>query len=116
MNAARTLRWARLTAGLSQQALAAKTGVPQSTIGRIEAGKTDPRSSTLVKLLHACGFDLEVEQMRGQGVDRSPIRGLLALSPTERIARLKGEARVLKALAEAARKGPLVVREGEQRK
>ena len=114
MNAARALRWARLTAGLSQKDLAAKTGVPQSTVGRIEAGRTDPRSSTLIKLLRACGCDLEVEPLRGRGIDRSQIRALLALSPTERIAGLKQGARALRALDGARRKGPLAVGRGSK--
>ena len=78
MKASRALRWARLTAGLSQRALAAKSGVPQSSIARIEAGTIDPRTGTLDRLLRACGFDLEVEPLLGQGVDRSQIREMLA--------------------------------------
>jgi predicted transcriptional regulator len=71
---------------LSQRALAQKTGVPQSTIGRIETGHVDPRVGTLSRLIRACGFDLEVEAKLGEGVDRPQIRELLARSPTERIA------------------------------
>jgi len=67
--------------------LAEKSGVPQSTIGRIEAGTVDPRVGTLNRLLRACGFDLEVAPLLGQGVDRSQIRQLVKLTPAERIAR-----------------------------
>jgi predicted transcriptional regulator len=87
VNAARALRWARRRAGLSQRALAERSGVPQSTIGRIEAGTVDPRVGTLRRLLRACGFDLEVEPLLGEGIDRSQIRACLALSPAERVAR-----------------------------
>lgn len=83
MNAARALGWARRRAGLSQRALAAQSGVPQSTIGRIEAGLVDPRVRTLSRLLRAeiCveagvdsvdhGHDLDEEQatrMKERGV------------------------------------------------
>ena len=59
--------------------------VPQSTVGRIEAGLVDPRASTLRALLRACGEDLEVLPLLGIGIDRSQIRERLALSPRERI-------------------------------
>ena len=85
MKAARALRSARKRAGLSQRQLAEKSGVPQSTIGRIEAGSVDPRVRTLSRLIRACGFDLEVEPLLGEGVDRSLIRERLTLSPGERI-------------------------------
>jgi len=103
MNAARLLRWARLTAGLSQRALAGRSGIPQATVGRIESGKTDPRCGTLSHLLRACGYDLDVEPLRGKGVDRSLIRSMLALTPDERIADLAEDERVLELLRAARR-------------
>jgi transcriptional regulator with XRE-family HTH domain len=98
MKAARALRWARRRAGLSQRALAERSGVPQSTIGRIEAGMVDPRVGTLRRLLRACGFDLEVEPALGEGIDRSQIRELLVLSPDQRLALAADGARVLETL------------------
>jgi predicted transcriptional regulator len=109
MRAARALRWARRRAGLSQRALAEKSGLPQSTIGRIEAGTVDPRVGTLTRLLRACGFDLEVEPLLGVGIDRTLIRECLALTPAERIARAD-EATGVFALFGAARKGTAVPR------
>ena len=55
MDARTLLRTERRRAGLTQLQLAARTGVPQSTIARIEAGQTDPRASTLNALLVGCG-------------------------------------------------------------
>src|SRR6266508_3449145 len=98
MKAARALRWARRRAGLSQRELAEKSGLPQSTIGRIEAGTVDPRVGTLSRLLRACGFDLEVEPRLGIGVDRTQIDECLAVSPAERIARADEAARFLQVL------------------
>jgi predicted transcriptional regulator len=104
MNAPGALvRRARRWVNLSQRDLAARAGVPQSTVGRIESGSTDPRASTLSRLLRACGFELEAEPRLGLGVDRTQIRDRLAMSPRERIestaaaaeavARIRGRAR-----------------------
>jgi transcriptional regulator with XRE-family HTH domain len=98
MRADRVLRRARQHAGVSQRALAARTGVLQSTIGRIETGAVSPRLETMDRLLRACGFDLEVAPALGEGVDLSLIRELLSLSPTERVARLAADARFDRAL------------------
>jgi transcriptional regulator with XRE-family HTH domain len=57
--AATTLKRARRQAGLSQERLALLAGVPQSTVGRIEAGLTVPRLDTWQRLLGHCGWSLE---------------------------------------------------------
>ena len=49
---------ARRESGLTQQALGAQLGLPQSHISRIEGGKTDLRLSSLIEL--ARQLDLEV--------------------------------------------------------
>lgn len=85
--ASRMLRHARRSAGLTQRALATRTGVPQETIARIEAGRTDPHVSTLDRLLEGCEFGLEHLPRLGIGIDRAQIRERLALSPSERLAR-----------------------------
>jgi transcriptional regulator with XRE-family HTH domain len=107
MNSARALRYARRRAGLSQRELAERSGLPQSTVGRIETGAIDPRVSTLDRLLRACEFDLEVEPLLGIGVDRSQIREMLALTPAERLARLGQEAEVFQwqGAAQSAERG-----------
>lgn len=69
----RMLRYARSRAKLTQRALAAKTGIPQETIARIERGRVDPRVGTLDRLLEGCGYGLEVEPRLGIGIDRSQI-------------------------------------------
>jgi len=101
MKATALLRRARREAGLSQRALAARAGVLQSTIGRIEIGAVDPRFDTITRLLRACGFGLEITPTLGAGVDRSLIREMLSLTPTDRVARLTAEARFLHALDRA---------------
>ena len=51
---------ARVPAGLSQRKLAARAGVAQSTIARIESGHADPAFSTLERLLAAAGLEMRV--------------------------------------------------------
>jgi transcriptional regulator with XRE-family HTH domain len=82
--AGRILRYARRRGGLTQRALAEKSGVPQETIARIESGAASPRFDTLAHLLAVCGFELEVEPRKGIGVDMSQIRTMLAMTPIER--------------------------------
>lgn len=60
MEARSLLRTERLRAGLTQRQLSKRTGVPQSTIARIETGLTDPRASTLNTLLIGCGGSMTV--------------------------------------------------------
>lgn len=84
--AGRMLRDARARAGLTQRQLAAKAGIPQETIARIERGRSDPRVTTLDRLLEACEFGLEVLPRLGIGIDRTQIQALLRLSPSERLA------------------------------
>jgi transcriptional regulator with XRE-family HTH domain len=70
---------------LTQRSLAARAGVPQSTVGRIESGTMHPRTDTLVRLLHASGYELELGPRLGVGIDRGQIRERLALSPRQRL-------------------------------
>lgn len=87
--AGRMVRYARRRAGLTQRGLAAKAGIPQETIARIERGRADPRVRTLDRLLEACEFGLEVMPRLGIGVDRTQIRALLRLTEPERAVSLE---------------------------
>jgi predicted transcriptional regulator len=95
---ARLLRYSRRSAGLTQRALARRSGLPQPTIARIESGAVSPRMDTLDRLLEACGMRLTVEVRAGRGVDRTAIRELLRLTPAERLASAAADARALEAL------------------
>lgn len=79
------LSWARRRAGLSQRDLAARAGVTQSTVARIESGVVDPRVGTLRTLLRVCEVDLEALPMIGRGVDATLIREYLRLTARERL-------------------------------
>jgi predicted transcriptional regulator len=84
MQIARLVREARRSAGLTQRELAARAGVPQSTVGRIESGRIGPRWSTVEGLLRASGSSFELSPAAGTGIDRTQIRALLRLTPLER--------------------------------
>jgi transcriptional regulator with XRE-family HTH domain len=64
---------ARQAAGLSQRATAARAGVRQPLISRIETGREQPAVATLSRLVSACGYALRVE------LDQAPDPGDLAL-------------------------------------
>jgi transcriptional regulator with XRE-family HTH domain len=61
IDSAAILRNARTDAGLSRRALAAKAGVPTSTISRIEGRQSDPTLTMLGRLVDAAGNDLVIE-------------------------------------------------------
>ena len=54
------IRELRKAAGLTQMELARRVALPQSHIAKIEAGKSDPRFSTVLAIVQALGFDLAV--------------------------------------------------------
>ena len=85
--AGRMVREARRRVNLTQRQLSAKAGIPQETIARIERGRVDPRIGTVDRLLEACGYGLESMPRLGIGVDRTQIRELLKMTPSERLAR-----------------------------
>jgi transcriptional regulator with XRE-family HTH domain len=55
------VREARERAGLTQQELAARAGVPQSTVSVYERGIRVPTLPTLERLLRAAGFTVDVD-------------------------------------------------------
>jgi DNA-binding XRE family transcriptional regulator len=52
--------------GISQEKLAAATGIDQAEISRIERQAVDPRLGTYVKLLEGIGLALKVERISGR--------------------------------------------------
>ena len=59
----RGVRWHR---SLSQRELAELSGMPQSTISRIEAGRIQPRFDTLNKIVNSCGYTVFVARVDGR--------------------------------------------------
>lgn len=83
----KTLKEAREAKGLSQRALGARTGVPQSHISKIEKGGTDIRLSSLIELARVLDLELRLVPRKAvsavEAVVRStlPASGLPAASP-----------------------------------
>lgn len=46
--------------GITQRELAAMCGMPQTSIARIESGRTTPNLDTLLKLMNPLGLELKV--------------------------------------------------------
>jgi transcriptional regulator with XRE-family HTH domain len=85
----------RLSAGLSQRALARRAGTSQPAIARYERGVATPSWETLQRLATACGRRLRI------GVEALPEAGdielaelLLKLTPAERLRALSRYARL----------------------
>jgi transcriptional regulator with XRE-family HTH domain len=88
VKSAALLREARLRAGLSQIALAERSGKDRVQIGRYEAGAVAPSLDTLIDLVRACGFDLPLELVPlGEGAD-ADLAELQRLSPERRLDRM----------------------------
>jgi transcriptional regulator with XRE-family HTH domain len=76
MNTAAALHEARQRAGLTQTALANRSGTSQATISAYERGRKDPSVETLSRLLSATGSRLTVES--GKQVVIEPTAAQLA--------------------------------------
>jgi ADP-ribose pyrophosphatase YjhB (NUDIX family)/transcriptional regulator with XRE-family HTH domain len=63
------LRAARHQVGLSQRALARRSGLPVGTIAAVESGSRDLKVTALAALLTTCGWDLQVVDGAGRPVD-----------------------------------------------
>ena len=71
---ARTLRNAREARGMSQRALSARAGIPQSHISRIENGAVDLRVSSLVELARVLDLDLVLVPRKAVSAVRAIVR------------------------------------------
>ena len=72
---AESLKAARERKGLSQRALSAKAGVPQSHISKIESGAVDLRLSSLVELARVLDLELTLVPRKKLPAVRAIIRG-----------------------------------------
>ena len=104
MDTGQQIRAARRRCHFTQRELAQRTGIAQPTIARIETGQADPMLSTVLRLLRACGAELKVEVDPGYGIDRTQMRELLQLTPTQRLERLQRDAAGLAAFDDAVRR------------
>ena len=79
------IREARLRAGLTQREFADRSGRKRGVIARWEQGTVAPSPETLIELVRACGFDLELALVpyEAAGVDR--LQKNSRLSPERRV-------------------------------
>ena len=77
MDAGNALQSARIRAGLTQGALAARTGTSQAAISAYESGAKQPTVATFSRLLAATGARLEVDES-GHAEVREPSQAQLA--------------------------------------
>lgn len=70
------LKAARKRKGLSQRALAARSGVPQSHISKIESGVVDLRLSSLVALARILEMELVLVPRKAVPAVKSVIQGM----------------------------------------
>ena len=90
------IRSVREEVGLTQAALAHRLGTTQSVVSRWERGGDEPRLSTLVRVLRACGRSITLSvRPEDDGIDRAQIRQQLAMSPSERLASVINLSRTL---------------------
>lgn len=85
------IKGARLAAGLTQRALAARAGTAQSVIARIESGVTSPSWDTLQRIVAATGHSLvaDIEPATiGSTHMMDDVARILALSPEDRLREL----------------------------
>lgn len=83
------VREARRRAGLTQAELARRAGITQSVVARIEAGATRPSLEYISRLTRACGYDLNVSLVPADDHDWTIAEANLALTRSERVAKLE---------------------------
>lgn len=95
---ARTLRRARLEAGLTLRGLAGRAGTSHATLAAYEAGRTVPRVDTLERILRAAGYAADIvvsrrpdatdAQRRAKGEELRQALELAAMFPARHSERL----------------------------
>jgi transcriptional regulator with XRE-family HTH domain len=107
MSADALVRRARHDARLTQQQLAARLGITQAALARLERPDANPTVRTLDRVLRATGRTLELRLARPEpSVDEGLLREALRLAPAERIAaaeRLSADVEAMAAAGARAR-------------
>jgi len=81
------VREARRRAGLTQRELAERVGTTQSSIARVESGRTAPSFESVLHLVRACGLDLDVMLVERDHDDIWQADGLQDLTASQRLDR-----------------------------
>ena len=97
MDAGQFVREARRRAGMTQRTLAARAGVSQSLVARIERGDVDPSFPRTLQLVRACGFDLDIHVVQLDEDAWTLVERGVAASPDERLDRMMAGVDLLEA-------------------
>jgi transcriptional regulator with XRE-family HTH domain len=105
MNASVLVRAARRNAGLTQTELAARLGMTQAAVARLERRGANPTVATLDRVLRAAGRRLELETApAAPEVDEAQLGAHLRLTPEERAKAHDRAYREVAGLARSARR------------
>ena len=79
------VREARRRARLTQRELANRAGTTQSSIARLESGRTRPALDDVLRLIRLCGFDLDLRLVERESSEWMQAQELLKRTPAERL-------------------------------
>jgi transcriptional regulator with XRE-family HTH domain len=103
-SAAALVRKARYDAAMTQVELAARAGVTQSAIARLERGSSNPTVATLGNVIAATGHRLILAaEPHRPSFDERQLLERLAMTPAERLANFTASSRNLSAMVRRAR-------------
>lgn len=97
------LRIARLDLGMSQRELAARAGVAQSTIARIESGRTDTGLENLYRILATVGLEPRIHLEKLDDHDRILEAREARLSEEDRMAKQESHRKIVEQFRNAVR-------------
>jgi transcriptional regulator with XRE-family HTH domain len=103
MNGGQFVYEARRRRGLTQRQLAARSGLTQPAIARIESGVVGTSFERIVRLVRECGFDLAIRLVPLDEDALTLAEQNVALSPDERLDRLLAGVELLEAGERARR-------------
>jgi transcriptional regulator with XRE-family HTH domain len=103
-SAAALIRQARVDSAMTQAELAARAGLSQSAIARLERGGSNPTIATLANVIAATGHRLTLGASQRASFDEGQLRERLAMTPAERLANFTASSRNLGAIAQRARR------------
>ena len=86
----REIKRIRKELGITQEELARKAGVTQAYIAKLEAGKVDPRLSTLNRILQAL-LECKKTRPRARDIMSSPVIAVKPYEKVEKVIRLMNE-------------------------
>jgi transcriptional regulator with XRE-family HTH domain len=99
------IRKARADCALTQAELAARAGISQSAIARLERPGSNPTIETLARLIAATGHTLELTaDPATPSFDESQLRERLAMTPAQRLEAFGASSRNVASLRRRARR------------